>query len=233
MHPDPKYTEGKTDFLVDEVQYILDHYCYTFTIPRISWHADIATLERAMWFFGYKGYRYRDKDLQAGFVYFKNPEAKLRKALAQEASNFGLDTSTEIVKTEIDRELPAPTHIDLMVPSEDIPDMQYPQSVNEWASYIKEWGHRKGWDYPADKVPEKLMLTVGELAEAMEEYRRDRITTWYNDDGKPEGFGIELADTIIRILHLCDVYKIDMQACLEIKMAYNEKRPYRHGNLKA
>lgn len=138
-----EYKEGKTDFLVDEVQYIVDHYCYTFTIPRISWHADIATLERAMWFFGYKGYRYHDKDIQTGFVYFKNPEAELTKTLAQEASNFGFDTSTEIVKTEIDRKfntneilkaqsetfnpqpLPAPSHTDLMVPPEDIPDQDW------------------------------------------------------------------------------------------------------------
>ena len=116
---------------------------------------------------------------------------------------------------------------------EDLSQNEYPTTVNGWAEYIKEWGHRKGWDYTEDKVPEKLMLAVGELAEAMEEYRRNRIENWFNEDNKPEGFKIELADCLIRILHLCDVYKINMQKCLEIKMAYNEKRPYRHGNLKA
>lgn len=132
----------------------------------------------------------------------------------------------------------------------------FPTTLNGWAEYIKEWGKRKGWTYEERDVPEKLMLAVGELSEAMEEWRRSRPMIYFNSSNgpitlddvvdrtaiaqdatainpKPEGFAIELADCMIRILHLCDVYKIDMQQCFELKMAYNEKRPFRHGNLRA
>lgn len=46
---------------------------------------------------------------------------------------------------------------------------------------------------------------------------------------KPCGIPIELADAAIRMLHMCEYYGIDLGAMIEMKMAYNEKRPYRHG----
>lgn len=49
------------------------------------------------------------------------------------------------------------------------------------------------------------------------------------ENPKPEGFGIELADCVIRILDTCERYGIDLQACIETKMAYNETRAWRHG----
>lgn len=46
---------------------------------------------------------------------------------------------------------------------------------------------------------------------------------------KPEGFGVELADTIIRILDLAGFLGLDMAALVELKMEYNRGRPHKHG----
>jgi NTP pyrophosphatase (non-canonical NTP hydrolase) len=48
-------------------------------------------------------------------------------------------------------------------------------------------------------------------------------------DGKPEGVGPELADTIIRILDYAEHVGLDMDFEVERKMAHNEQREIRHG----
>jgi hypothetical protein len=74
-----------------------------------------------------------------------------------------------------------------------------------------------------------------ELSEALEEYRAGHavrevyITQDKQGNDKPEGIGIELADCVIRILHYCGHFGIPLQALIEMKMAYNEKRPFKHG----
>lgn len=76
----------------------------------------------------------------------------------------------------------------------------------------------QGTDNPSI-VPEKLMLVVTEVAEAMEAYR--------NDD-HPE-FAEELADTIIRILDLCAYLCIDIDRAVITKVLKNRKREHLHG----
>jgi len=96
-------------------------------------------------------------------------------------------------------------------------------------------------------IPEKLMLIVTELGEAMEAYRNNHNTDWegYNkliDRGIEDEKGAferlvkntiedELADTIIRTLDLCGYMKIDIAENIKLKMKYNESRPYKHGKL--
>lgn len=77
-------------------------------------------------------------------------------------------------------------------------------------------------------IPEKLMLIVTEVAEAMEEYRNGTLPLYYKD-GKPEGITVELADVIIRICDLCEEFGFDLQSAIIEKMIYNDQRPYRHG----
>lgn len=48
---------------------------------------------------------------------------------------------------------------------------------------------------------------------------------------KPEGVAIELADCVLRIADYCGQYGIDLEAALQIKMEYNQNRPYRHGKV--
>jgi hypothetical protein len=106
--------------------------------------------------------------------------------------------------------------------------------LNDLAMAIHEWGIRKGWDKDIN-LSEKLLLIISEITEAFEHYRNGFEVTdlVYHDDGKPDGIGIELIDAMIRILHLMALYGLDADRLMAIKMKYNEKRPFRHGNKKA
>ena len=68
-------------------------------------------------------------------------------------------------------------------------------------------------------MPEKLMLVVTELAEAMEAYRKD----------DKKNFGEEIADTFIRMLDISGSIGIDVEDEIQKKMEINKKRPYKHG----
>lgn len=108
-------------------------------------------------------------------------------------------------------------------------------------SYIQEKVHKlamdNGWWENADIkiVPEKLALIHSEISEALEEYRSgialDSVYYQLPDDtkSKPEGFGIELADAVIRIMDLCGYLGIDLAELIRIKHEYNGHRSYRHG----
>lgn len=78
-------------------------------------------------------------------------------------------------------------------------------------------------------VPEKLALIHSEISEALEEYRKSPDFGVYYHDGKPEGFGIELADAIIRIMDLAEWLGIDLAECVVEKHEYNLNRSYKHG----
>lgn len=105
--------------------------------------------------------------------------------------------------------------------------------INELASLIHDWALHKGWwDNPDRNIGELIALTHSELSEALEEWRVGRMKTEIVD-GKPEGFPVELADAVIRILDVCESQGIDLEREIEQKMQYNETRPYRHGGKKA
>lgn len=110
--------------------------------------------------------------------------------------------------------------------------------LNQLATEIHENAVNHGWwDYPprerSIEIPTKLMLVVTELSEAMEELRNGSIDgirlNYDSEHGKPEGFGIELADAVIRILDLASALGIDMDLAIRMKHEYNKTRPYRHG----
>jgi len=86
-------------------------------------------------------------------------------------------------------------------------------------------------------IPEKLMLIVSELGEALEALRKGDLLSknnkYYNRakskvKWKPNSFEDELADTIIRICDLAEYMGIDLEWHLKKKIAYNKKRPYKH-----
>jgi hypothetical protein len=59
------------------------------------------------------------------------------------------------------------------------------------------------------------------------------MPVFYMSGAKPEGWAVELVDALIRILdtlHGGDLdHPVDIDHILELKMKYNESRPYKHG----
>jgi NTP pyrophosphatase (non-canonical NTP hydrolase) len=120
--------------------------------------------------------------------------------------------------------------------------------LNELRDTIHENAKAHGfYDDENVNIPEKLMLIVSELGEAMEAYRDNYYADMegYNnliyrgiEDEKgtfersiKNSFDDEVADTLIRLLDLCGYMKIDIDKHVELKMKYNESRPYKHGKI--
>lgn len=98
---------------------------------------------------------------------------------------------------------------------------------------IYAWAMEKGWwDEPRDFL-HLAALVHSEISEAVEAWREDKRLAWISEEGKPEGYMVELADAIIRIMDLAENEGIDILHLVEEKMKYNQTRPYRHGGKRA
>jgi hypothetical protein len=76
----------------------------------------------------------------------------------------------------------------------------------------------------------KIALIHAEVSEALEEYRAGHpLDETRIEDGKPEGFGVELADIVIRVADLAQKAGVNLGAMVNLKFRYNETRPVRHG----
>jgi len=74
---------------------------------------------------------------------------------------------------------------------------------------------------PKVNIPEKLMLIVSEVAEAMEGHRKN-----LNDDKLPHRkmLEVELADAVIRIFDLAGGVGLDVASALAEKLNFNAQR---------
>lgn len=94
-------------------------------------------------------------------------------------------------------------------------------SAAVFAGYVNEW------------VGNKLMLVVSELTEAQDELRAGHgpADVYYGENGKPEGFAVEMADALIRIFDLLGVLGLDQTVAERVseKLDFNDSRGKRHG----
>ncbi len=93
------------------------------------------------------------------------------------------------------------------------------QHLDPLAYLFGRWSQVQGFKCSWKIVPEKLMLVVTELSEAMEAYRH----------GDMENFNEEIADTFIRLLDMCGRLHIPLQEAVMKKMLKNFERPKKHG----
>lgn len=115
-----------------------------------------------------------------------------------------------------------------------------PLALSQLQAHIHNTAVAHGWwdgGLSVDGIGMKVALIHSEVSEALEElrvhghdlnsveFREPRFT----DHGKPDGFGVELADTVIRIMDLCGALGIDLETLIKAKMTYNETRTHRHG----
>ena len=114
------------------------------------------------------------------------------------------------------------------------------KSIRVWSNEVHRLAVQKGWWDQAESgdgmlpsernVPELLCLIHSEVSEALECYRKGEMMFTVAENGKPEGFWVEIADVVIRILDLAGAYQVDLEHILEVKHEYNKTRGYRHGN---
>jgi NTP pyrophosphatase (non-canonical NTP hydrolase) len=91
--------------------------------------------------------------------------------------------------------------------------------LNKLCKDVAEWREAKGFKTGWDNMPEKLMLVVTELSEAMEALRHE----------DKENFREEIADTFIRLSDICGSVGIDIEDEINKKMEVNKHRPHKHG----
>lgn len=79
-----------------------------------------------------------------------------------------------------------------------------------------------GWHNPPCDLPTDLLLIHSEVSEACEALRK----------GNTEAVQEELADVIIRVLHVAEKNGFDLEKAVWEKHKKNMNRPYRHGDKK-
>lgn len=91
------------------------------------------------------------------------------------------------------------------------------------ASSAAGWWHdlHTGESLIGKNVPEKLMLIVSEVAEAMEGHRKGLADGHLPSRPMIE---VELADAVIRIADLCGSLGLDLGGAIAEKVAYNASR---------
>lgn len=94
-------------------------------------------------------------------------------------------------------------------------------TLEELSALILKQAKEKGFGTKPDEVvvAEKIALIHTEVSEAYEAYRKKNI------DGK-DGFSEELADIIIRTIHLAAIHSVDIGHEVKKKLKHNKSRTW-------
>ncbi len=91
--------------------------------------------------------------------------------------------------------------------------------LNQKMREVRALADAKGFSSDPARIWEMLALIHTEVSEATDAYKK----------GEPmEHIGEELADAIIRILHLMSALNLDAEAAFQDKMKRNWERPYKY-----
>lgn len=88
---------------------------------------------------------------------------------------------------------------------------------------VRQLTDSKGFSADQERIWEMLALIHSEISEATDAYKKGE---------SQEAVGEELADALIRILHLFSVLGLDPEALYQKKMEKNWERPYRYNTMR-
>lgn len=108
---------------------------------------------------------------------------------------------------------------------------------------VTEVNKANGWFEDDRSVGEDLLLIHTEVSEAVEAFRDWGLADATDHAGaalasvaadrtilpKPEGFGSEMADILVRLLDTCERRGVDLSFEFERKLAHNATRGHKHG----
>lgn len=109
--------------------------------------------------------------------------------------------------------------------------------INDAQERVYAVNAANGWFEDDRTVGDDIALLHSEVSEMLEAYRDgglgDQTRELKHPEpgqlAKPEGFGAEAADVLIRLLDTCKRRGINLPAEFERKLAYNMTRGHKHG----
>lgn len=105
------------------------------------------------------------------------------------------------------------------------------EMLSEAQERVRRINEANGWFESDRTVGDDVALIHSEASEMLEAYRDGGLgdQTASTPGAKPEGFGSEAADVLVRLLDTCERRGIDLGFEVERKLAYNATRGHRHG----